>query len=74
MLQILLKHKNISEKLKLLLNNTITHKTLTHALETGRLTKRDRKQLSIFERKIGGRGYHPVAPRPLMYGPFVRRL
>jgi hypothetical protein len=27
-------------------------KTLTYALETSTLTKRDRKQLNIFERKV----------------------
>jgi hypothetical protein len=46
-----LKNKNISQKLKLRLNNTIIDKTLTYASETWTLTKRDRKQLNIFERK-----------------------
>jgi hypothetical protein len=37
-------------KIKLRLKNTIIDKTLTYALETWALTKRDRKQLNIFER------------------------
>jgi hypothetical protein len=44
------KNKNISKKLKLRLKNT-TIETLTYALETWTLTKRDRKQLNVFERK-----------------------
>jgi hypothetical protein len=46
------KNKNIYKKLKLILKNTIIHKTLTYASETSTLTKRDRKQLNIFERKV----------------------
>ena len=52
MLQNFFKNKNISKKLKLLLKNTQIDKTLTYALETSTLTKRDRKQLNIFERKV----------------------
>jgi len=52
MLQKLFKNKNRSKKLKLRLNNTITHKTLTYASETWTLTKRDRNQFNIFERKV----------------------
>ena len=51
MLQNFFENKNISKKLKLILKNTID-KTLTYALETATLTKRDRKQLNIFERKV----------------------
>jgi hypothetical protein len=36
----------------LLLKNTIIDKTLTYASETSTLTKRDRTQLNIFERKL----------------------
>jgi len=36
----------------LILKNTIIDKTLAYALETSTLTKRDRKQLNIFERKV----------------------
>jgi hypothetical protein len=50
MLQHFFKNKNISKKLKLVLNNTIIDKTLTYALETWILTKRDRKQMNIFKR------------------------
>ena len=46
------KNKNIPKKLKLRLKNTIICKTLTYASETWMLTKRDRKQLNIFESKV----------------------
>jgi hypothetical protein len=52
MLQKLFKNKNISKKLKLILKRTIIDITLTYTLETSTLTKRDRKQLNIFERKV----------------------
>jgi hypothetical protein len=52
MLQQFFKNKNISKKLNLRLKNTIIDKTLTYASETWTLTKRDRKQLNIFERKM----------------------
>ena len=60
MLQISFKNKNISKKLKLRLKNTIIDKTLTYASETWTLTKRDRKQLNIFERKVYRRILGPV--------------
>jgi len=44
--------KKISKKLKLGLNNTTIDKMLTYASETWTLTKRDRKELNIFERKV----------------------
>jgi hypothetical protein len=50
MLQTFSKNKN--KKLKLILKNTIIDKTLTYALETSTLTKRDKKQLNVFERKL----------------------
>jgi hypothetical protein len=40
--------KSRHKKLKLILKNTVIHKTLTYASETSILTKRDRKQLEIF--------------------------
>ena len=49
-----------SKKLKLRLKNTIIDKTLTYASETWTLTKRDRKQLKIFERKVYRRILGPV--------------
>jgi hypothetical protein len=49
-----------SKKLKLILKNTIIDKTLTYALETSTLAKRDRKQLNIFERKVYRRILGPV--------------
>jgi hypothetical protein len=42
------------------LKNTTIDKTLTCASETGTLTKRDRKQLNIFERKVYRRILGPV--------------
>ena len=60
MLQNFFKNKNISKKLKLILKNTIIDKTLTYALETSTLTKRDRKQWNIFERKVYRRILGPV--------------
>jgi len=52
MLQKIFKNKNMSKKLKLRLKNTTIDKMLTYASETWTLTKRDRKQLNIFERKV----------------------
>jgi hypothetical protein len=49
-----------SKKLKLILNNTIIDKTLTYASETSTLTKRDRKQLNIFESIVYRRILGPV--------------
>jgi hypothetical protein len=50
----------ISKELKLRLKNTIINKTLTYALETWILTKRDRKQMNIFEWKVYRRILGPV--------------
>jgi hypothetical protein len=55
MLQNFFKNKNLSKKLKLSLQNTIIDKTLTYASETWIITKRDRKQMNNFERKVHGR-------------------
>ena len=60
MLQNFFKNKNISKKLKFILKNAIIDKTLTYALETSTLTKRNRKQLNIFERKVYRRILSPV--------------
>jgi hypothetical protein len=49
-----------SRKLKLRLKNTIIDRTLTYASETWTLTKRDRKQLNDFERKVYRRILGPV--------------
>ena len=54
------KNKNIQKTLKLRLKNTTIDKTLTYATETWTLTKRDRKQLNIFERKLYRRILRPV--------------
>jgi hypothetical protein len=60
MLQKFFKNKNVSKKLKLRLKNTVIDKTLTYASETWILTKRDKKQLNIFERKFYRRIIGPV--------------
>jgi len=60
MLQKFFKNQNITKKLKLRLKNTIIDKTLTFASETWKLTKRDRKQINIFERKVYRRILGPV--------------
>jgi hypothetical protein len=60
MLQNFFKNKNISKKLKLRLKNTTIDITLTYASETWTLTKRDRKQLNVFERKVYRRILGPV--------------
>ena len=53
MLQKFFGNKNISRKLKLRLKNTIiVDESLTYASETWILTKTDRKNLNIFERKV----------------------
>jgi len=46
--------------IKLRLNNTIIDKTLTYTSENWTPTKRDRKQLNIFERKVYRRILGPV--------------
>jgi hypothetical protein len=60
MLQNFFKNKNISKKLKLRRKNITIDKTLSYASETGTLTKRDRKQMDIFERKVYRRILGPV--------------
>jgi hypothetical protein len=58
--KIFFKNKYISKKLKLRLKNTIKDKTLTYASETWTVTKKDRKQLNISERKVYRRILGPV--------------
>jgi len=60
MLQKFFKNKSISKKLKSILKNTTVDKTLTYLSETGTVTKRDRKQMNIFERKVYRRILGPV--------------
>jgi hypothetical protein len=50
----------LPKELKLRINSTIIDKTLTYASETWMLTKRDRGQLNIFERKVYRRILGPV--------------
>ena len=59
-LQKFFRNKNIPKKLKLRLKNIIIDKSLTHASETWILTKTDRKQINIFERKGYRRILGPV--------------
>jgi hypothetical protein len=58
--KIFLKNKNVSKKLKFRLKKTIIGKTLTFASETWILTKRDRNQMHIFERKVYRKILGPV--------------
>ena len=51
---------NISKKLKLSLTNTIIDKMVTYESENWTLTKKDREQLNIFERKAYRRILGPV--------------
>jgi hypothetical protein len=44
----------------LILKNTITDKTLTYALGNLTLTKRDKKQLNIFDKKVYRRFIGPI--------------
>jgi len=60
MLQKFFRNKNIFKKLQLRLKNAIIDKTLTSASETWIITKRDRKQINIFERKVYRRVLDPV--------------
>jgi len=60
MLQNFFTNKSVSKKLKLRLKNTITDRVLTYASETWTLTKRDRRQLNVFERKVYRRISGPV--------------
>ena len=59
MLQNFFRNKNISKKLKLRFKNIVIDKTLTYASETWILTKKDRKQINIFERKVYRRIFSP---------------
>jgi hypothetical protein len=60
MLQKFFKNENTSKRIKTRQKNTTIDKTLTYASETSTLTKRDRKQLNIFERKLYRRILGPV--------------
>jgi hypothetical protein len=58
MLQTFLEIKIYLKKLRR--RSTIIDNTLTYASETWVLTKRDRKQINIFEREVCGRILGPV--------------
>jgi len=60
MLQKFFKIENILNNPKLRQRNTTTDKTSTYAKETWTLTKRDRKQLNVFERRVYRRTLGPV--------------
>jgi len=60
MLQKCFENKNLSKKLKLILKNILIDKILTYASETWQLTKKGRKQMNIFERKVYRRILGPV--------------
>jgi hypothetical protein len=59
-LQKCFKNKNISKKLKCRLKNTTIHKVLPGVSENWTLTKGDRKQVNVFERKVYRRILGPV--------------
>jgi hypothetical protein len=52
MLQNFFSNKNIYKKLKLRLKNTLIEKTLMYASEMWILTERDKKKITIFERRV----------------------
>jgi hypothetical protein len=52
--------RKIVHKLELRLKNTIIDKMLTYASETWELTKRDGKQMNVFERTVYRRILGPV--------------
>jgi len=54
------RNKNISKNRKLILKNTTIDKTLTYPSATWILTRRDRKQINISERKVYWRILGPV--------------
>jgi len=60
MLQNFFRNKNVSKQLQLRLKNTIIDKTLICASEIWILTKKHRKQINIFERKVYRRILGPV--------------
>jgi hypothetical protein len=60
MLQKFFRNKNISKTLKLELKNTTIDVTLTYASATWKLTKKDRRQINIYERKVYRRILGPV--------------
>ena len=60
MVQKVFKSQNISKEPKLRLKNTVIDKMVTYVSETWTVTKRDRKQLNIFERKVYRRILGPV--------------
>jgi hypothetical protein len=60
MLQKFFRNKNICKKLKLRLKSTITDKTLPYTIENWTLTKRGRKEMNIFERKVYRKILGPV--------------
>ena len=60
MLQNILKSKNISQNIKVGINNSVINKILRYGSEAWRLTKKERSQLNVFERKINRRIFGPV--------------
>ena len=60
MLQNFFKNKSISKKLILRLKNTIIDKALPYASESWILTKRHRKPINFFERKVYRRILGPI--------------
>jgi hypothetical protein len=59
-LQKIFRNKNISNKLKVRLKNTIIDKTLAYASETWILTQTDRRKINVCEKKMYRRSVGPV--------------
>jgi hypothetical protein len=58
--KIFFRNKNISIKPKLRLKNTTIDRTVIYATETWILTKRNKKEINVFERKVYRRTLGPV--------------
>ena len=60
MLQNILKFQNISKNIKIRIKNSIINKILSYGSEAWSLTKEERSQLNVFQRKIYRRLFGPV--------------
>ena len=60
MVQNILKSKNISKNIKIRIKNSVINKILSYGSELWSLTKKERLQLNVFERKIYIRIFGPV--------------
>jgi hypothetical protein len=65
MLQNIFKSKNIPKNTKIRIKNSVINKILSYGSELWSLTKKERLQLNVFERKIYRRIYGPVFDKKL---------